>query len=446
MNAPRQGLYAALLALSFALHAALMIQGAASQLASTRAAQGALIMRQLSEDVMPGVAGKDTIALALLVHRYTDRPDVAQVRVLGPQDEVLATGGNAPTRSGDVFRQPLKMDNQTVGRAELTLIAPSRGEIVRYQWLPLILSLLIHGLLWLFYRVAARPAMAFGMVPTPVSTNELAAPAEVHATIEEVPTAPEPKPLPECPLVLQLAFDDPRQLLDTLSPSLAQPYFKLCQTLLDRAIRALQQQPDMGQTPAHPVILQRFDGRGALVGFEGEPAASAEFALRLGLLFNCLAEQVYRRHRESRRFALLSKATLAQNSHGQPAGHHCQSLLNHTGTSQVLVHLADDIMARLQVRYPLIALENPLSTLTREAMRVGELRPDILERLDQSCQTILGTQAVRPSTVAEAPAESLTNPPANTQINTPVNIKPPTDGADVGPTEPLTQRAPEETK
>ncbi len=44
------------------------------------------------------------------------------------------------------------------GSIEITLIKPSMGEILRTQWLAILLSLAIHGLLWLAYRAIARPS------------------------------------------------------------------------------------------------------------------------------------------------------------------------------------------------------------------------------------------------------------------------------------------------
>jgi len=50
VNAPRQGLYATLLAISYALHTTLIVEGTAHQLATTRDAQGQLLIRQLITD------------------------------------------------------------------------------------------------------------------------------------------------------------------------------------------------------------------------------------------------------------------------------------------------------------------------------------------------------------------------------------------------------------
>ena len=92
LNAPRQGIYAALLATSFAIHAVLMIQGAQHQLAVTRAAQGELMTGQLVADSLASVMATDTVGLALLTGRYTERADVASVRILTANGQILASG------------------------------------------------------------------------------------------------------------------------------------------------------------------------------------------------------------------------------------------------------------------------------------------------------------------------------------------------------------------
>jgi hypothetical protein len=62
------------------------------------------------------------------------------------------------TRQGEVFVRDALQNEKKVGSIEITLIQPSIGEILRTQWLAILVSFLIHGLLWLAYRAIARPS------------------------------------------------------------------------------------------------------------------------------------------------------------------------------------------------------------------------------------------------------------------------------------------------
>lgn len=393
LNAPRQGIYAALLVTSFAIHAVLMIQGAEHQLAVTRAAQGELMTGQLVTDSLSAVVAADAVSLALLTRRYTERADVASVRILAANGQVLASGGAALTRGGQLFAQPVLLDQRKVGQVELSLIEPTRGEIIQYQWLPLLLSALLHVLLWLLYRVMARPVRlpvapvpATPSVPVPLA---IAPAANLPAVPESVAAEADLSELVDAaPVTLTIGFDDPRQLLDTLSPSLAEPYYVLCQTLLEQAMRGLAKS-QAGTAPTCKVLL-KFKQQGALVGLSGAPAAMlAEYAIELASLFNLLAAVVYRRHREQKHFALHARALVAVS---QPE-HNCQQvaekLLPYARSSGVLVHAPESLMAALLRRTPLSPLEHPLNSLMRDAMHVDGLSTEQASRIGRVRDQIL---------------------------------------------------------
>ena len=87
-----------------------------------------------------------------------DQPSVTSIRILDANNQVLATGGQVRTRDGEVFVRDALQNEKKVGSIEITLIKPSMGEILRTQWLTILLSLAIHGLLWLAYRaIALKP-------------------------------------------------------------------------------------------------------------------------------------------------------------------------------------------------------------------------------------------------------------------------------------------------
>ena len=158
MNAPRQGLFASLLIVSFALHTFLLVFATTHQLNETRASQGQLMTSQLIADSLSELESANTISLALIAERYATNPNIAYIRILDQNNQILATEGMYKTRSGEVFARDALKNEKKVGRVEMTLIKPSIGEILRTQWLAILAFFIIHTVLWLLYRVVARPS------------------------------------------------------------------------------------------------------------------------------------------------------------------------------------------------------------------------------------------------------------------------------------------------
>ena len=100
MNAPRQGLFASLLIVSFALHTFLLVLATTHQLNENRTSQGQLITSQLVTDSLSELEPANRVSLALLANRYATNPSVASIRILDAKGQVLATGGLTKTRDG----------------------------------------------------------------------------------------------------------------------------------------------------------------------------------------------------------------------------------------------------------------------------------------------------------------------------------------------------------
>ena len=406
MNAPRQGLYATIIAISFALHTALIVEGAAHQLASTRDAQGQLLVRQLAEDATLGVARQDTVGLALLANRYSQRPDVVGLRLLAADGHVLATGGNAPSRSGETFQQILLQDRAQSGQVELTLADISLGEIIRLQWLPLLLSLLIHAFLWLFYRVVARPKQLWAakaqtaddfsesesteMTPEDSTNTSLSAEPSLQLKKADAASAT-PKVYP---VILRVTFDDPKSLLDTLTPTIAQKYFSLCQKLLEEAIRVLgAQMPNDGESTELTVITP-FGMNGALVGVNQSSTPALGHLLLLAQLINLLSDAVYRRNRLEKRFALHTHTVISEAHEESDAVAQSTTLMQLAKTNDVLIKVSDSNLSRLLIQFSLTALEQATdgtdNSELSEIMRLNGLRADQAQLIERARAQILG--------------------------------------------------------
>lgn len=406
MNAPRQGLFASIVAISFALHTALIVEGSVHQLASTRDAQGQLLIRQLAEDATLSVARQDTVSLALLANRYSERADVVSLRILAADGHVLATGGSAPSRSGQLFQQILLQDRTQSGQVELTLAEASLGEIIRLQWLPLLLSFFIHVLLWLFYRVVARPKLAWSLSSQTntadagevdsIAVQEPNTPVTPEPSLQlKVQTAPSANAAPvSYPVVLRVAFDDPKSLLETLTPSIAQKYFSLCQKLLEEAIRVLgTQMPNDGES-TELSIVSPFGMEGALVGINQNSAPALGHLLLLAQLINLLSDAVYRRNRLEKRFALHTRTAITEADDTSDSKTKSNLLIQQAKTNDVLIHVSNSNLSRLIIQFSLSAMElvqeSNDSTAINEAMRLNGLRNDQAQLIERVRAQILG--------------------------------------------------------
>ncbi|WP_410210803.1 hypothetical protein [Aquirhabdus sp.] len=402
MNAPRQGLYATLLAISYALHTTLIVEGTAHQLATTRDAQGQLLIRQLAEDATLGVARQDTVSLALLANRYSQRAGVVSMRILAADGHVLATGGNAPSRDGQLFQQILLQDRTQNGQVELTLAEASLGEVVRLQWLPLLLSLLIHIFLWLLYRVVARPKRS---EQEEINSETLSDESPTQAALTlNTPAKNAPEPVLQIktadaetqtayPVVLRIAYSDPRGLLDTLTPSTSEKYFALCQKILEEAIRVLGSNMPNEGTPTKISIVESFGAKGALVGINQNSAPALGHLLLLAQLLNLLSDAVYRRNRVEKRFALHTCAAITEvdttDESTSSSTQQSAELIQHANASDVLIHVSDANLSRLMIQFSLSALEKPVESLG-EVMRLSGLRSDQAQLIERAREQILG--------------------------------------------------------
>lgn len=449
MNAPRQGLFASLLIISFAVHVTLMIHATNQQLSNTRAIQGELMTRQLADDSLAMLAPVDTVSLALMANRYSSRPDVSALKIMAADNRVLATSGSAPTRSGEIFNKKIMLDQQPIGKVELTLIKPSIGELIRMQWPPILLSLLVHALLWLLYRVVARPtrreylqslAREQQLQEQMVALKLHAEMAQKNAMMAQALANPNSVPKPDLKareeigatsqqhFTLLIDFVDPKQLLGTLSPGLAQPYFNLCQTLLEQAITQTQQ-----YFAPHRIdykIEQHFSSTGAVISAPNHysngsdansgnansgNASSVLFLTQVAKLFNLLTEVVYKRHRELKRFALQTRATIAESQTNQSGQSLAHSLMTYMQANQLAVHASDEQLLTLQQHFELSPLDNPTDAQTREAVIISAMKIEQAQFIREARERILGrNKNTDPKVAADHMADDLKADQAST--------------------------------
>lgn len=408
MNAPRQGLFASLLIVSFAFHTFLLVLATTHQLNENRANQGQLMTSQLVTDSLSELEPANTVSLALLVNRYATNPSIASIRILDAKNQVLATGGQSRTREGEVFVRDAIINEKKVGTIEITLIKPSIGEILRTQWLAILLSLLVHGLLWLAYRAIARPSRSEYLARINNESrlkHELqlltqALEQEKHQTALALAQAQQqPKPVisPKAKkaieqsqdqnnIALNIQFYDPKQLLNTVTQSVSVPYFSLCQIFLNKSIELCVQHYKLNRSDIQTV--QPFHEDGATLSIAANTPNAAACMAMIGTVFQLLSEVLYKRYREEKRFVLQTRSGLstAVEAMQLSAVQAAERLVHQLSARENAVHLPNELLDQLSAHYELVSMPNPTNVLMRHAFMVNGMDSQSAE-LAQSLRT-----------------------------------------------------------
>ena len=429
MNAPRQGLFASLLIVSFALHTFLLVIATTHQLNENRASQGQLMTSQLVADSLSELEPANTVSLALVANRYATNPSVASIRILDANKQVLATSGMAKTRQGEVFVRDALQNEKKVGTVEITLIQPSIGEILRTQWLAILASLFIHFLIWLAYRAIARPTrseylarinqenhlkheiqrLTQALVLEKQNTVTLVAQAQQQAKAQPK-SRTEKKPaeqtqLDHATLALNIQFYDPKQLLSSVNQSVSVPYFKLCQLFLDKSIDLCSRHYQMDASHIH--VVQQFNAEGATLSTTLEKPHALECLMMVGAVFQLLAEVLYKRYREDKRFALQTRGAVASavDAMQLDAIEASKRLTQHLHAKEAALHLNHDQLKSIQNSYELVAMPNPSSILTRHAFMINGMNEQCAT-LAQNLRTeiLMGKKAKVSSESSDIPA------------------------------------------
>lgn len=342
------------------------------------------------------------------MNRYATNPSIASIRILDAQNQVLATGGQSRTREGEVFVRDAIINEKKVGSIEITLIQPSIGEILRTQWLATLLSLLVHGLLWLAYRAIARPSRSEYLARINNESrlkHELqlltqALEQEKHQTalaLAQAQQQPKPVMSPKANkaieqsqeqnnIALNIQFYDPKQLLDTVTQSVSVPYFSLCQIFLNKSIELCVQHYKLNRSDIQTV--QPFHEDGATLSIAANTPNAAACMAMIGTVFQLLSEVLYKRYREEKRFVLQTRSGLstAVEAMQLSAVQAAERLVHQLSARENAVHLPNELLDELSTHYELVSMPNPTNVLMRHAFMVNGMDSQSAE-LAQSLRT-----------------------------------------------------------
>ncbi|ELA08988.1 hypothetical protein MOMA_01225 [Moraxella macacae 0408225] len=155
--APRQGIFAIVLLVSFCLHLLVIMLSVEKQRYDYQTDKGEKIVEQLSKEALVAIGNQDRISLSVLANRYQVDSDIAKLIITDNNQQTLVQTGQSQNDVGQVIDKLVIQDNQQIGHVSVTMKALSNGEILGQQWLFMLGSAVLHLFLWLIYGYVARP-------------------------------------------------------------------------------------------------------------------------------------------------------------------------------------------------------------------------------------------------------------------------------------------------
>jgi len=399
LNAPRQGLFASLLIVSFALHTFLLVLATTHQLNANRASQGQLMTTQLVTDSLSELEPANPVSLALLADRYATNPSVASIRILDSNNQVLATGGLTKTRQGEVFVREALQNEKKVGSIEITLIQSSIGEILRTQWLAILLSFIIHGLIWLAYRAIARPSrteylarinnesrlkheiqtLTQALQQEQHNAAVAIAQAQHHAQAKAKIKEPKPVVLNDNCIALNIQFYDPKQLMDSVTKTVSVPYFNLCQIFLNKTAELCIQHYKLNSSDISTV--HKFDEHGATISMSVETPNAVQCLVMISTVFQLLSDVLYKRYREEKRFVLQTRSAISSHVDAMQLTpvQAAERLVQQLAAKESAIHLPNELLKNISDRFQLVSMPNPTNVLTRHAFMMNGMDTEVAE-------------------------------------------------------------------
>lgn len=155
--APRQGLFAIIILISFFIQTTLLLISTNQQLDELKMQTGDRMLVQLIDEVKLPLLSKDKVSLSVLTGRYTSENTVASLTVRDIDDEVLIQTGQAQLLDGKTISRKVIMGDTVIGKVDMTLRDTGNGEVIASQWIFILGSFITHLLIWLLYGYVARP-------------------------------------------------------------------------------------------------------------------------------------------------------------------------------------------------------------------------------------------------------------------------------------------------
>lgn len=399
--APRQKLFAVIILISLCLHTLFFVLSAKRNMQEHYRAVAEQSVIELSQELKVPMAMGDRISMSVIADRYLKEKQMAFVGIYDAKETLLVPVGE-DSDDGIMLKESIVSGSSALGSVVLKTPSISHAYIISRHWLFLVAMTGLHTILWLLYGYFARPTSEFKEEITKEIRKNLLAKGVViqsdsapqHATDpdnaytahtaqadsgnvhdEAAYQADKNVKVDLDGHLVQIIFDDPHQLLSTVSLDVKMAYFALCDQLLDRAVLHLLELPLLTGVKAE--VVKRYDDKGAKVLLSAAaPAKVATATVMLSKLMLMLNQVVYDKHREIQRFALPIRTTA---SHADEADAVLQLTKKRRETPLILINekARDEVKPYAQ----LTPFSYPATVQERESRVLSSVTQATAERL-----------------------------------------------------------------
>lgn len=418
-SAPRHGLFATIILISLTLNVLFFVLSSERQLTVRHELTAQKEALLLSQELSTPLGINDRISISVLANRYIQADDVAFIGVYDINDNLLVPVGKES--SGFIARETVTSKSSVLGYVTVQMHAVNRAEIISNNWVYLVSVAFLHAILWLLYGYLAKPSAQLRLQIAHDVRNRLLAKGLLHDVSHHKHDGNQPQyiinednnvhtphetnkgstdvtPIISMPpdktndtnnstehqFITQIRFDDPNELLATVSKQTKSAYFSLCRQLVSQATHELLTKPIFHDVSV--IDITQFDNNGCQITLAGRNKYSktALAAIMLAQLVLMLNHAIYGKHRELKRFALPMHTYISDHARKQDI-----IKVGSKHRKSPLALLPSTVIMSLSSHGSFIKLSDPLSVAERETRHVRYLSLSHVETLEQARDKVL---------------------------------------------------------
>lgn len=408
--APRQGIFAIFVVVSFFIHVAAFIfttehrQNAQYQAVAEQSAE------QLSQELKGPLSVSDRVSVSVIVERQLQEHEIAFIGVYDTDDKLLVPVGDETADTTQVKRA-IVSGNSALGSVVVKLSPVNKAEIVVANWLFIAIILVMHTMLLLALYAIGLP-QAYddktadanqklsqhqegfvsdiedntGKVSDGVDDDgdDDAVPQDTNTPKASCMKVDSSKvDLDKPAYVVQVLFADPQGLLNTLVTQKRESHFALCDQVLQKTMEHLLALPVLKGVQA--VKIEPFDERGSHVILQGEqgakPALAAVMLAKVMLMIN---QTMYKYGCQADVFMLPIRTTASDLQHAESV---CMVAAKRKETPLVMIDKAEHAKQMPFLKFSLLGLPN--SVYERQCYELQSTNEGTAVRLSEICKKVL---------------------------------------------------------
>lgn len=423
--APRQGLFAVVIVLSFIFHLLCFVLGQQYQLTQQYKKNAEHDANIIAKEIAVPLQAKDRVSMSVIVNRYIEDDNVEFIGIYDAKETLLVPVGtqNANNLSATT---PITVDNQVLGSVIVQAKTINRSLIISDNWMYLVSALVLHFMIYLLYGYLARPStnmlkkinedmrlrlLNSGMLENQNTTDstDTQAPlisAETDSQTDNAtqsapqdkeekhpqkddpshePILPPAEALPFIPLVaVQIRFEDPDDLLGAVSHHTKSAYFNLCNQILVKAAQELLKLPVLSGVSIYSLNDYDDNGTTILLKADNRHGKATTAGIMLARLIIMLHLIVHDKHRQLKRFCLTTRTMVSDFDRQKEI---LAVSKNHRERVLVLVPEAGVLEAKSYAT--LDRLTNPRTAFERQSYYLRLVSESTKERLTQVRDKVL---------------------------------------------------------